>query len=92
MSAARAFQCASQLFARTRVESIRAKIAENAVNMDVDLESVVITPPDGGGPGALVTVRSAFAYEFGTPVIKSIFPGGRYDFSVSTSMKNEPFF
>jgi Flp pilus assembly protein TadG len=77
---------------RTRPESIRAKIVENATGLDVDVNTIQITPADGGGPGQIVTVRTDFTFEFATPVIKPFFPGGNYPFAVSSSMKNEPFY
>jgi Flp pilus assembly protein TadG len=76
----------------TRIESIRRKILENAVNLDVDVDAIVVNPPDGGGPGDVVTVATSFSYEMATPVLHPFFPGGRYDFGVSSSMKNEPFY
>ncbi len=33
-----------------------------------------------------------FSYDFVTPGIQDVFPDGEYTFTVSTSMKNEPFF
>jgi hypothetical protein len=77
---------------RARVDAIKSKIAENAIQLDVDLERIIVTPADGGGPGDVVTITSAFSYEFTTPLIKPLLPDGRYDFSVSSSMKNEPFY
>ena len=77
---------------RARVDAIKSRIAENAVAMSVDLEQVLIDPSDGGGPGEVVTISTDFSYEFMTPFITSLFPSGRYDFSVSSSMKNEPFY
>ena len=76
----------------TRIESIRAKILDHAVNMDVDVDAIVVNPPDGGGPGDVVTVGTSFSYEMATPVLRPFFPGGRYDFAVSSAMKNEPFY
>ncbi|HEY7530196.1 MAG TPA: TadE/TadG family type IV pilus assembly protein [Gemmatimonadota bacterium] len=76
----------------TRIESIRRKIVENAVNLDVDVDAIVVTPADGGGPGDVVTVATTFSYEMATPVLHPFFPGGRYDFGVSSAMKNEPFY
>lgn len=76
---------------RTRVESIRAKIVDNAIRLDIDVNAIDINPADGGGPGQVVTVRTDFTYQFGTPLIKPLFPGGVYPFTVASSMKNEPF-
>lgn len=77
---------------RSRVESIRAKIVQHAVALDVDVNGIVITPANGGGPGEVVTVSSAFAYEVTTPLIRPLLPNGRYPFTVASSMKNEPFY
>jgi hypothetical protein len=77
---------------RARVDAIKAKITENAVALNVDLEKLAVSPADGGGPGEVVTIVAGFSYEFTTPLIKPLIPGGRYDFSVSSSMKNEPFY
>ncbi len=77
---------------RPRADVIKSKIVENAVAMEVDLDRITITPADGGGPGDVVTIRADFSYEFSTPLIKPLFPGGKYDFSVRSSMKNEPFY
>jgi Flp pilus assembly protein TadG len=74
-----------------RVDAIKSKIIQNAVALDVDVNNITVTPANGGGPGDVVTVSAAFSYEFATPLIKPIFPGGRYDFTVRSSMKNEPF-
>jgi Flp pilus assembly protein TadG len=77
---------------RSRVDSIKAKIVQNAVNLNVDLNTVAINPSDGGGPGDVVTVSADFSYPFMTPIIRPLVPGGRYDFTVASSMKNEPFY
>jgi len=76
----------------TRVESIREVIEEQAANLTLDLDRLEIEPPDGGGPSQVVTVRAGFSYHFLTPLISHFFPGDTYDFTVQTSMKNEPFF
>jgi Flp pilus assembly protein TadG len=76
----------------SRVESIRAVILEEASNLDLVVEELEVDPPDGGGPSAVVTVTARFHFEFIAPVIRQMFPGGGYDFTVATAMKNEPFF
>jgi hypothetical protein len=78
--------------ARPRVDVIKSKIVENAIAMNVDLDRISISPVDGGGPGDVVTIRADFSYEFSTPLIKPLFPGGKFDFTVRSSMKNEPFY
>lgn len=76
----------------TRVESIKQVIVDNATSLDVDVNLVEVDPVDGGGPGQIVTVRSSFTFEFLTPGIQAMVPGGAHDFTVTTTMKNEPFF
>jgi hypothetical protein len=75
----------------SRAESIRQVILDKAATLHLDVEDVTIDPPDGGGPSQVVRVTGDFQYDFVTPGIAQMFPGGVYDFSVSTSMKNEPF-
>ncbi len=74
-----------------RVAAIKSKIIENAVALDVDVNNITVTPANGGGPSEVVTIAAAFSYEFLTPLIKPLFPGGRYNFTIRSSMKNEPF-
>lgn len=76
----------------SRVESIRHVILEKASSLDLDVEELVVDPPDGGGPAQVVTVTARFRFEFIAPVIRQMFPDGGYDFTVGTAMKNEPFF
>jgi Flp pilus assembly protein TadG len=76
---------------RARADAIKTKIQENAMDLDVEVDKIVISPSNGGGPGEVVTVQAGFSYEFLTPLIEEFFPNGRYDFTVSSSMKNEPF-
>jgi hypothetical protein len=75
-----------------RAEAIRHVIVTQAKDLDLDVERLVIDPPDGGGPSDVVTVSGSFAFEFVTPLIGYMFPGSGYEFEVETSMKNEPFF
>jgi Flp pilus assembly protein TadG len=74
-----------------RVAAIKSKIIANAVALDVDVNNITVTPANGGGPSEVVTVAASFSYEFATPLIKPFFPGGRYTFTIRSSMKNEPF-
>lgn len=76
----------------SRAESIKGVIMQQATALDLDVDLLVITPPDGGGPGEVVTVTGNFTYDFMTPGFQNMFPGGQYAFTVSTAMKNEPFF
>jgi hypothetical protein len=76
----------------TRVESITEMLRRRASTLNVDMERVSVDPPDGGGPGDVVTIFVDFHYQFFAPPFNSLVPQGAFDFSVSTAMKNEPFF
>lgn len=78
--------------AMTRAESIKQVILEQASELDLDVSRLDVNPADGGGPGEVVTVLGGFTFEFLTPGIKAMVPGGSHDFSISASMRNEPFF
>ena len=78
--------------AMERVDAIRHVIVTQAKDLDLDVERLVIDPPDGGGPSDVVTVSGSFAFHFVTPLIGYMFPDNGYEFQVETSMKNEPFF
>lgn len=75
----------------SRVESIKRVILEQASDLDLDVDRLVVDPADGGGPGQVVTVTGGFTFDFLTPGIRAMVPGGTQDFIVSTSMRNEPF-
>lgn len=71
-----------------RAESIREVLRENVGPLAL-ADSIVIDPVDGGGPEDLVTVSVSFTYDFFLPGLSEwIEP---VDFTVRTSMKNEPF-
>ena len=76
----------------TRAQSIVAVIQRQAIALDIDVDQLSIDPSDGGSPSQIVTVSGNFSYDFVTPGIQDVFPDGEYTFTVSTSMKNEPFF
>jgi hypothetical protein len=71
-----------------RVESIRQVVRDNVGPLAI-ADSIVIDPPDGGGPDDLVTVSVSFTYRFFLPGLEEILPP--VDFTVRTAMKNEPF-
>lgn len=75
----------------SRAESIKQVIQQQASTLDLDVDRLEIDPADGGGPSQIVTVTGSFRYQFVAPGIQSMFPDGAYDFTVTTSMKNEPF-
>ena len=71
-----------------RVESIRQVIRDNVGPLTI-ADSIVVTPPDGGGPDEIVTVSVSFTYRYFLPGLEDILPP--VDFTVRTAMKNEPF-
>ena len=75
----------------SRAASIEHMLRRAAPTVPVDLERIVILPPDGGAPGEIVRVSATYSYAFSLPMIGKFFPEG-LDFTVSTAMKNEPFF
>lgn len=44
---------------------------------------------DTGEPGELITVSLKYSWPLLTPLFRSFFPGGAYEFTVSSTMKNE---
>lgn len=72
----------------SRVGSIRQKVHESADH--ITIQNISINPADGGGPEDIVTIRVDFTYDFFLPGFKDILDP--VDFSVSTSMRNEPYF
>jgi Flp pilus assembly protein TadG len=83
--------------AYTRVESIKQIAAKEAAGLNVSgihISSVVggvSSNNFAGGPGSVVVVSLETQLRFITPLIGRFFPGGVYDFTVSTTFKNEPF-
>ncbi len=76
----------------SRVASIQQVIQTKAYNLNVAVNNITVVPPDGGGPGDIVTITTVFRYDFVVPPVKQFFPPGYVDFTISTAMKNEPFF
>lgn len=76
----------------TRAQSITQIIGRRAATLSVDLDGITIDPPDGGGPGDIVTVNADFGFNFIAPWLRGLVPNGALDFSASTALKNEPFF
>jgi hypothetical protein len=72
----------------SRAESIRQVIREKVGQLAI-ADSIVIDPPDGGGPDDLVTVSVSFTYRFFLPGLEEVIPP--VDFTVRSAMKNEPF-
>lgn len=75
-----------------RPESIRETILANVAQFGVTASDIEITPADGGGPEEVVTVRLNYSYPVAIPLMRQVIGSNFLDFSVSTSMRNEPFF
>lgn len=73
----------------TRIRSITETIQHNAENLAVDVANITVTPADGGGPEEIVTVSVTFQYTYAMQMMEDMFPVA---FTISTSMRNEPFF
>jgi Flp pilus assembly protein TadG len=71
-----------------RAESIR-RIVRDKVGPLTTADSILVDPPDGGGPEDIVTVSASFTYRFFLPGLEDVLPP--VDFTVRTAMKNEPF-
>jgi len=76
----------------TRANSIISTIIERAGDLDVDVSQITLTPPDGGGPGEVVTISATYRYRFVLVPIARLFGPGYLDFTVSTIVLNEPRF
>ena len=75
----------------SRAESIAEIYRRAAPTVPVDLEALVIDPPDGGQPGEIVVVTATYSYDFSLPLVDQFFPDG-VEFNVRTAMRNEPSF
>jgi hypothetical protein len=71
-----------------RAESIR-RVVRASVGPLAIADSILIDPPDGGGPDEIVTVSVAFTYRYFLPGLQEVLPP--VDFNIRTAMKNEPF-
>lgn len=76
----------------SRAQSISTVIVRRASTLNVDVDGVTLDPEDGGGPGDVLRVSADFTFNFLLPGVRTLFPGGSLRFSVSTAMKNEPYF
>lgn len=76
----------------TRALSIERVILERTARFGVEADDITISPPDGGEPEEIVTIRLDYAYQIGLPSVASVLNPGSLDFAVRTSMRNEPFF
>jgi Flp pilus assembly protein TadG len=76
----------------TRANSIVQTILNNASSLNVQVSNLVIAPPNGGGPGQVVTITATYRDYFAMAPIVKYFGNGYVDFTVSTVMMNEPTF
>jgi Flp pilus assembly protein TadG len=81
---------------QSRVDSIRQVVEESAVGISVAADSVSISSVHGGqgsagGPGDTFTISLSHRFLFATPLVGQFFDGGAYQFTVSTTFRNEPF-
>ena len=76
----------------TRAQSIVQVILNQASGLNVDINRILINPPNGGQPGQVVTVSASYRFTFFFSPVARFFGGGAVDFSVATAMKNEPAF
>jgi Flp pilus assembly protein TadG len=76
----------------SRSVSIRQTILNQVDQFGVTSDNISIDPEDGGGPEEIVTVTVDYEYQVAVPLMAKVFEADALDFSVSTSMRNEPFF
>jgi hypothetical protein len=75
-----------------RATSIERIIEQRTSSLGVDPADISISPADGGAPEQVVTINVHYHYAIALPSIASIVPTSLLDFTVSTSMRNEPFY
>ncbi len=75
-----------------RATSIAHIIENHTSSLGVKPADITITPADGGKPEQVVTIRVHYHYDFSFPSMAEILPSRMQDFTVSTSMRNEPFY
>jgi hypothetical protein len=71
----------------SRIASIQRMVHDRATH--VTIQNISVNPADGGGPEEIVTITVDFTYNYFLPGFKDVLDP--VDFSVSTSMRNEPF-
>jgi hypothetical protein len=76
----------------TRAQSIIEVIVDKAGDLNVDLNGLQITPPDGGGPGDVVQISATYRDHFVMAPVMRFFSTGYVDFTVATVVRNEPVF
>jgi len=53
--------------------------------------SGTLQPGNPGQPNQIIEVSLTYTWPLLTPFLKPFFPGGKYTFTVKSTMKNEPF-
>lgn len=76
----------------TRAQSIQRTILESTGRFGVDSDDIAIDPPDGGDPAEVVTISLTYQHDSGLPTLFSLFPSPLRDYTIQSSMRNEPFF
>jgi hypothetical protein len=76
----------------SRAVSIQQTILNQVAHFGVTSGDITLDPADGGGPEEIVTVSVNYEYQVAMPLMAKVFEADALDFSVSTSMRNEPFF
>lgn len=76
----------------TRAQSIVAVINRTASTLPLELVSIVLNPPNGGGPNEVVSIQARYRFYFAdSPLVRGFAPLS-VAFTVATSVKNEPVF
>lgn len=78
----------------SRVDSILATIQQCPVSADitnVQISSLNGGKDSAGGPGDTETITVTASVPMLTPFVARLFPNGRYTFTSSVTVKNEPF-
>lgn len=76
----------------SRSESIIQVMMDRARGLSLDVENIVMDPADGGGPGDLVRIQANYRFNFLSAAIIRSFAPPYVDFTVATSVRNEPIF
>jgi Flp pilus assembly protein TadG len=76
----------------SRAESVTYFIETGAGSLPVVLESVVLDPADGGGPGDVVEIQANYRFTFLSSALIRSFAPSVMAFTVSAVVKNEPRF
>lgn len=70
----------------SRTESIKQVILDQASQLSVDVNNISVVD---GGPEQIVRVSVSFHYVYALPYLNHLAP---VDFTISTAMRNEPYF